>query len=272
MPSSRLSRYPVFPASQRYNALVFFLFVFSLGRCWPARSPIAAPPPPCNSPCPFLHCKKRSFLYLNGSAHFHGNLTEKTECGFSVKGTNNENRKFLPVALNQKRRVGTNLELPEVYMSVGEKSWCLSLLPYPTFVISYFFEVALFLLFKHPSLPVGATFFLCPPLSSNVSLSNTPFLSMPPPPPLPPPRHLTTRCGNPITHVRIPAGQEEGGPKGGRMWTEHNCVKARGLSSRQLDTLHFSSFFGQGKLEEDAEGWLCAETMLTPEPPVTHRG
>lgn len=37
-----------------------------------------------------------------------------------------------------------------------------------------------------------------------------------PPPPLPPSplsllHHLTARCGNPITHVRIPAGEEKGG-------------------------------------------------------------
>lgn len=170
------------------------------------------------------------------------------------------------------------MELSEVYANAGERGFVFTArhriphlsspapLRWPSVFLGFFF--------KHPSLPVGPALFLCPPpqapLSSNVPLSNAPFLCPPPPPP---PRHLTTRCGNPITHVRIPAGQEEGGPEGGRMWTEHNCVKARGLGSRQLDTLHFFSFFGPGQNRKKAfEGSPCAQAARTPEPLVTLPG
>lgn len=102
------------------------------------------------------------------------------------------------------------------------------------------------------------------PLSSNVSLSNTPFLYLPPHPL----RHLTTRCGNPITHVRIPAGQREGGREGecGQSIT----VSRPRVPARQLDApLCISSFFfvcflilvsgSRKKILIDTEHSLCSK-------------
>lgn len=169
------------------------------------------------------------------------------------------------------------MELSEVYANAGERGFVFTArhriphlsspapLRWPSVFLFFFSNIPAF-----PLVPPSSSAPLpkppCPPTSPSQTL---PFSVRRPPPP----RHLTTRCGNPITHVRIPAGQEEGGPEGGRMWTEHNCVKARGLGSRQLDTLHFFSFFGPGQNRKKAfEGSPCAQAARTPEPLVTLPG
>lgn len=114
---------PTLTLPQRPNEPAHLLFFFvwapfacSIAHHRPLHLRPLAPLPPV------LFCSaKKTFLFLNGSAHFHGNLTEKTECGFFVKGTDDENEKFLLVAFNQTRPVGANLELSEVYIIVSKK-------------------------------------------------------------------------------------------------------------------------------------------------------
>lgn len=100
---------------------------------------------------------------------------------------------------------------------------CINVIVYHHRATSHIFR--LLLLRGGPPFPISA--FLLIPLFLCLTCPPTCPPKHPQHPLTPPLQHLTTRCGNPITHVRIPAGEER---EGGRMWTEDNCVKASGLN------------------------------------------